>query len=182
VIVTIFWEDARQSVKPRIYGPDQLLAQCVADDLGCPFSDAKKMFEGHPKNGDSNVLTALKKDAPFILNRGPLCVVFDRDKVRELWTPKKRPTDCKAGICAAIRQRANGDYKLVLLADNMETLVKAACKALQIEVPEKRPTERDRILQRLAFEGTKDQRNDVRANVDGFNRLVKWTIDAQLSK
>lgn len=94
----------------------------------------------------------------------------------DLWPEGKRPAECKSGICEAIRDEAPGDYEIVLLCENMETLVEAACRALGRDAPSvKSRDERDRILQRLAFEGTRDQRVVPRDEVDGFERLVTWT-------
>ncbi|HOU92278.1 MAG TPA: hypothetical protein PLU22_14600 [Polyangiaceae bacterium] len=176
MIITIWWEDARQAVRPKIYGPDQLLAACVADELSCSLKEVERVVCGHPLKSAGNVMRCLRDDVPN-LKLGPLCAVLDHDKVLALWSPQERPPPCKRSISAAIRAQAPGECGLVLLVENMETLVAAACRAMGRPVPpEKRPTERDRALQALAFLGTADRRRRVRDEVDGFDRLVTWTV------
>lgn len=181
MIVTIWWEDSRQKVRSKAYGPDQLLAACIVDELHCTFREAERGFDGQPKNGASKVMQCLKKDIRQF-GLGPVCAVFDRDKVLDLW-PSPKPASCKSGICSKIRDDAPGEYKLVLLHQNMESLVNAAAHSLGVPAPtHKTPLERDGILQRLAFNGTPERRKAVRDAVDGFNRLVLWTAQAVKTK
>lgn len=177
MIVTIWWEDARQAVRSKAYGPDQLVAACVADDLACTIKAVTNRFTGVPKKGVGNVMRCLREEAANF-SPGPLCAVIDHDKVLDLWPSDRRPTPCKQGICSKIRADAPGDYRLVLLYDNVESLVDASCLALGwSKVPDKRPTERDKVLQALAFSATPAQRQVVRGTVDGFDRLVTWVAD-----
>lgn len=173
-MIRILWEDSRQLARPKIYGPDQILAACVADDLRCDYKAAFALFESEPLNGNGNVKRRLARDA-HALGITPLCAVFDRDKISALFP---NSTSCKSGICTSIRSTISGNYYLVLLHDNMETLVSAACNVLGAPVPQKKlPSERDGILARLAFNGTVSERTDVRNAVDGFDRLVKWVAN-----
>ncbi|MDX2024386.1 MAG: hypothetical protein SF187_29355 [Deltaproteobacteria bacterium] len=174
MIVTVWWEDARQPVRSKNYGPDQFLARCIADDLGCDLKDALRMFSGQPKKGAGTIKRLLTDEAPLVLNRGPLCAVLDHDKILELWLPTERPNDCHSGICGAIRSASPGDYYLVLLHENMETLVRAACDVMHVDVPAKSPQTRDDILARLVFGESSEKRQIVRDAVPGFNRLVDW--------
>jgi hypothetical protein len=64
---------------------------------------------------------------------------------------------------------------IVLLRDNMETLVNAACTVLGRAPVGKSRDERDRVLQTLAFWGTPEQRRQLRDKVVDFDRLVVWT-------
>jgi hypothetical protein len=178
MIITIWWEDARQGQRSKNYGPNQLLAACVADELSCSFGEASRFFDGHPKKGVGNLMRGLCQGLrDFKL--GPLCAVFDRDKVLDLWGADQRPLPCKSKITAAIREKAQSNCGVVLLFDNMESLVAAACQVLgRAEVPDKCPTTRDRLLQALAFHPDPTLRQRVRANVDGLDYLVKWTLGA----
>jgi hypothetical protein len=174
VTVTIWWEDRLNSSRPKLFGPNQVLVACVADELGRSYSEVKNSIDGHPKKGAGQLTTGLQRDLPG-LGIWPLGVVFDRDKVLDLWRDGDRPAACMSGICEAIRARAPGDYVIVLLRDNMETLVNAAGTVLGLASVRKSRDERDRILQRLAFDGTFEQRRRLREKVVDFDRLVVWT-------
>ena len=175
MIVTIWWEDERQGVRSKVYGPDQLLAACVADDLGCNLRVAAKLFRSAPLKGAGKLRSALRDEASRY-ELGPLCAVFDRDKILNLWPAESRPQPCKLGISRALRGDAPGEYELVLLFQNMETVVAETCRVLGRSVPPKGTVERDKVLQSLAFNGTHAQRQQLRDKVDGLGRLVDWTV------
>ena len=175
MIVTVWWEDERKSVQSKLYGPHTILAACVADELGLSPGDVLRRFVSVPKKGAGKLLRALATDARQ-LQLGPLCAVLDRDHVLDHVALEHRTASCTSGMRDAIRAHVDGPYYLVLLTDNMESLVEEAARALgRSEQLRKRPTVRDDVLQALAFHHDPAKRAAVRAAVDGFDRLVRWT-------
>jgi hypothetical protein len=172
--ITVLWEDQR-GVITRGFGPHDLLVSCVADELRCARDAIKRHIDSVPKKGNRNVVKALKQDLDK-LSRGPVCAVIDRDKILDLWPAAQRPPGCLTGISGALHREAQGSYELILLIDNVETLVAACCHALGISEPASKPSpdERDRLLQRVAW-GDTSARRAVREAVPSFDRLVKWT-------
>jgi hypothetical protein len=177
VIVTVLWEDQRGG-QVKDFGPDLLLRACVADDLQVPRDAVHWRLDSVPKKGNGNVVRALREDGGRLARSGPVCAVLDRDKVLLLWSREQRPANCKTGIRAAIARDALGEPKVVLLEDNVETLIRAACVAVASPSPASKssPLERDRILSRLAW-GSEEDRRKLRASVSSFDYLVKWTTE-----
>lgn len=178
MIITVIWEDERGGVI-RGFGPHDLLLACVRDDDPSitpeQFASLPKRVIAVPAKGNGNVIRKLKKDLTNLRARGPVCAVLDRDKVRNLWSSANRPPDCLSGIAGKIRTDAPGDYGLVLLIQNVESLVQASCRALSVDLPVMKPSplERDRVLLRAAWGGA-DARTAIRKEVASFDRLVHW--------
>ena len=128
-----------------------------------------------PMKGNGNVIRALQQDVSKLSRSGPVCAVLDRDKAPELWRVGERPPACLSGIRTAVAAKAPGDYELVLLIENMETIIEACCQATRMDRPRSKPSPdlRDRILGKLAW-GDADARTSVRNAVPSFHRLVKW--------
>ena len=105
---------------------------------------------------------------------GPVYAVLDRDKILKLWAVGERPPACLSGIQKAMSVKAPGNYELILLIDNMETIIEACCKATQRAMPRSKPSpdERDRILGGLTW-GDAKARDIVRTVVLSFDRLVR---------
>ncbi|CAN0509378.1 unnamed protein product, partial [Phaeothamnion confervicola] len=146
-IVTVLWEDQR-GVSVKSFGPDVLLKACVADIRGV---ETKHLITAIPKKGVGNVLKALENDLRRLSNSGPVFAVIDRDQIRNSWQPA--PPDCMTGLKERIKDKAPGNYDIVFLVENIETLVAACCEALGLSRPTTKPNPdaRDRILQRAAW-------------------------------
>jgi hypothetical protein len=173
MIVSVLWEDQR-STEQRGFGPHELLVSCVADELRRERKKVEKLVESHPKKGVGNVRKALQLNCQRLARHGPVLAVVDRDKIRELWkVPGPMPPDCIPGIAQRFREDAPGDYDLVLLVENVETLVDAAASALNRTPASGKPTpgERDRVLATVAW-GDPRQRQQVRGRCPSFERLV----------
>lgn len=172
--ITVLWED-KLTVLARGFGPHDLLVSCVADDLQCAPEALKGTVVPVPKKGNGNVMRALEQELDKLRRSGPVCAVLDRDKAAELWPAGQRPPACLSGLRTAVSERARGDYELVLLIENMETLVDACCRAMMTDMPRAKPSPdtRDRILGKLAW-GEADARTIVRNAVPSFDRLVRW--------
>ena len=172
MILTVLWEDSR-SPRANKFGPDLLLRACVADDLGTSPNRLERYVVPQPRKGNGSVVKALRQDLERLVRSGPVFAVIDRDKVKQLVASGLDIPDCRAEICARFRAKAPGDYELVLLEDNMESLIAAACTAMGLEPPGKKPSpdERDRILARAAW-ATSPERRRVREVCPTFDRIV----------
>lgn len=172
--ITVLWEDKRGGIIQG-FGPHDLLVSCVADDLQCAPEALKGTVVPVPKKGNGNVMRALEQDLDKLRRSGPVCAVLDRDKAPELWPAGQRPPACLSGIRTAVSERARGDYELVLLIENMETLVEACCRAMMTDMPRAKPSPdtRDQILRKLVW-SEPESRTNVRNAVPSFDRLVRW--------
>lgn len=170
--ITVLWED-RRGAASKGFGPHELLLTCVADDLGIAREALKERILSHPRKGNTNVRKALRNELPRYTNHGPVIAVVDSDQLHDLWPPKPPPPTCTSGLVARFRQDAAGDYDLVLLVRNMETLIQSVCEATRQRVPEgkPKPDERDGLLSRATW-GTADVRHALRDGCPSFDRLV----------
>ncbi|MEX1367036.1 MAG: hypothetical protein AB1Z98_28170, partial [Nannocystaceae bacterium] len=77
-------------------------------------------------------------------------------------------------IDARLRQDAPGDYELVFLVQNMETLVFAVCSVTGRPAPSRKPNpdERDRILAGVVWGETPEVRRRIRDECPSFDRIV----------
>ena len=174
MIITLLWEDQRGG-QMKGFGPHELLVSCVVDDLGRERGEVERRVLSAPKKGSGNVLKALRADLALLRKSGPVCAIVDRDRIRNLWPLEARPLDCFSAIRKSFFERAPGDYALVLLVENAETLVEACCNATERRLPESKPSpeERDRILARVAW-GERRARDEVRRATPSFDRIVRW--------
>lgn len=173
MIVWVLWEDQR--APSRDFGPHRLLLSCLADDVEERLEHwlLDKLVRPIPKKGNSSVLKALKEDLEKL--QGLTCAVFDRDKAHLLWGKAHEPARCRTAILAKIKGDASGEYEVILLEDNVETLFDV-CQQVLGEAPRKKgekPSrdERDACLRRAA--GRPEARRKVRHEVPSFDRLVK---------
>jgi len=174
MIVTVLWEDQR-GAETKGFGPHELLLTCVADDLSMNRESLGGVVQSHPKKGVGNVRAAIVRDILRLTRSGPVFVVVDRDKIRDLWKSADiQPANCMTGISQRFHQDAPGDYDLLFLIDNVESLIEAACLALDIPCPEAKPNpdERDRLLARATW-SSQNVRAAIRKRCPSFDRVVK---------
>lgn len=173
MIITVLWED--QQCKANRFAANDLLVACIADMIKKDFTGTKFPVESKPLKGNGNIKRLLTKSVRKLNNDGPLFAVFDRDKVVKLWNVSDRPNDCMSGIQNRIRQDAPGEYELVFLCENMESLVEACCKALSRPLPKEKldPNERDVLISRVAWSPDPEIRKSVLAECPSFARLVE---------
>lgn len=177
MIVTVLWEDSRgQAV--RGFAAHDLLLNCLADELAWPVHSPewqvlRNKVASIPRKGAGNVFKTLKSEASALANSGPLLAVFDRDRVRDLWSPELRPPDCMSGIKARIAAEVPGTFESVFLVQNMESVVGACCVATGGVPPPGKPgpDERDRLISRAAY-ADECTRAAVRSQVPSFDRVV----------
>jgi hypothetical protein len=181
MIISVLWED-QYGAAPRNFGPHVLLVACVADARRCDRSLVQRFVIPNPRKGNAGVREALQEDGARLFDDGPVFAVLDRDKVRELWKlPGPMPPECMSAIAERFRQDAPGDYDLVFLVDNVESLLRASASILEQEAPKHKPTpnERDRILARLAWSDAA-KRGRLLELCPSFERLVT-RVAAQLA-
>jgi hypothetical protein len=173
MIITVLWEDQR-GAEAKGFGPHELLLSCVADELNCARDTLKELIESHPKKGNANLRGAIQRDIDRLADVGPVFAVIDRDKVRQLWKSPSQPADCMSSIGHRFRQDAPGDYDLVFLVDNVESLIKAACAVLGEPYPDNKPGPdlRDRLLGKVAWAQSQASRSAIRKQCPSFSRLV----------
>lgn len=151
--VYVLWEDGRGNVA-KGFGPHELLLACIADDLGLAREHLKQRLESYPQKGNGSLLKTLQHKLQRLRKTGPVIAVVDRDQLHDLWRPPKPPPPtCTSGMVARFRQDADGDYDLVLLDRNMESLIEVVCHALGRDPPRTKPTpgQRDQLLMRAAW-------------------------------
>lgn len=175
--ITVLWEDQRGGAI-KGFGPHELLVACVADALQCERHCVTKYVQSIPRKGNGNVIRALKQDLSKLSRSGPVCAVLDSDQVLNLWPGGQRPATCRSGIRAAVSAKASGDYKLILLDKNVETVVEACCRAMGDVTPVSKPLpdDRDRLLGRAAWSAV-NVRDNIRLKVQSFNYLVQWVVE-----
>ena len=174
MIITVLWEDQR-GAEAKGFGPHELLLSCVDDELNCGRNQLRNLIESHPKKGIANVRGAIQRDITRLANSGPVFVVVDRDRIRDLWkTSPDQPADCMSSISQRFREDARGDYDLVFLVHNVESLIKTTCEVLGKPYPARKlgPDERDRLLGGAAWARTPAARSTIRDQCPSFNRLV----------
>jgi hypothetical protein len=146
--VAILYEDERGGV--RDFPLHTLVVNSVADRLGLQPAQLKHRFEDIPKKGDSKLLKACETEAPRMLHR-VIVAIFDADKLHRLL---KQPRDTsREELLQQLRARCS-DPRLVilLLEDNVESLVSAAATCLGRDVPDQKSnTSRDKVLAAAAW-------------------------------
>lgn len=172
-VVTVLWEDQRSAIV-KTFGPHALLIACVTEELGERRDTVSSKVISVPKKGNGNVVVALERDLIRLSDAGPVCAVFDRDNIKDLFRQGSAPS-CISGIKDRIYEKVSGSYEIVLLDRNIETLVDACCRAQEKPTLKAKPTpdQRDRILTKTAW-SVAGERMAVRAAVPSFNRLVGW--------
>lgn len=179
MMVTVLWEDQSSSIRAG-FGPHELLVSCLADELPIGRNTIKNLVESNPRKGNGNVRASLKKDLTKLSNSGPVIAVLDRDKILDLWKkPGPPPADCWKEIDARMKSEAPGEYRLLLIEQNIESLLEAACASLSQPVPEKKPNpnERDAILNSAAWHNAA-VRDDIRQRCPSFDRIVCRVAEA----
>jgi hypothetical protein len=173
VKVTVLWEDQRPANAKR-FGPHELLVACLADEIAQARDTLSPRIISVPMKGNGNVLRAIQQNLGRLGEAGPVCAVFDRDKIRDLVGGGSAPL-CMSGIKRLILAEVPGEVELLLLDQNIESLVNACCRVAGVEAPiaKPRPDLRDRVLGRTAW-STSGERAKVRAAVPSFERLVRW--------
>jgi hypothetical protein len=169
-IMTVLYED-QTSVTPKNYGPHMLLLACVADALGRDRWELREHVVAAPKKGDSKLRAALAQDGELLAKSGPIVAVFDHDHVRDCF--KLTADACKRTVLVAIKGCTSAGPEVVLLVENMETVITACCQVLGRPVPEKKPTplERDGIVQAVANSEDRAVREALLSRVPSFKRL-----------
>jgi hypothetical protein len=173
-VATVFWEDQlAANATPKSFGPHRLLLACVGDEVGRSSYELDRVVRSIALKGVTKVIARASKDAQDLQD---LCIVVDRDRIHETLAlpPNAR---CRSRTSRALRDRIGSaaDYRIVLLQQNMESLVLAAANVLERDAPAKARDARDNMLHDLASRTDRTLRDRVRARIDGLDRAVEWT-------
>jgi hypothetical protein len=164
----ILYEDQLSGPVPKNFGPHLLVLACVSDRTGRDLFELSKRIDAYPCKGRDAVLTQLKMRSPNPL----LGAELDDDRIRE---PLRLRADAtRELVISTIRARVNDQAaRVVLLVENMETLISAVCQVTRQTLPpgKPRPDERDEFLKRATF-GATEIRNAVLAAMPSFRELV----------
>jgi hypothetical protein len=173
MIVTVLWEDSH-GVGVKGFGPHELLVTYVAKELGWDRPAVSRIVRSLARNGVGNVRRALKNDLSKLTRSGPVVAVIDVDKAHKLWSPGVVPASCKSAMNKRIHQEVEGDFDLVFLEQNMESLLNACDPAGLARLGRKpTPFERDQILGRAASGNPATPMNSVLEGCPSFARLVR---------
>jgi hypothetical protein len=181
IVAVVLWEDQLR-LDAKNFGPHQLTLACLADELGDATQwdswQLRRAIAGIPQKGAGTLKTKLRQPGQLVASGERLFAVFDDDEVRRLYGLERKA--CKSVVLESIRSTCPiTSLTVVLLEENVETLVAAAARALGRAVPERKaPNVRDSILMKLAAESSRQRRDDVRAQVSSFERLVSCLINA----
>lgn len=172
MIVTVLWEDQRSGARQG-FGPHELLLACLVDDLEIPRPRLHERVTSLPKKGRENLRKALEHEFRRFARRGPVLAVIDKDKALDLWKGRARPPSCMSGMTTRLHEDAPGDYEVVFLDRNVDTLVDASCDATGRPVPatKQSPDARDQLLMHAVW-ATPSVRQAIRASCPSFDRLV----------
>ena len=172
--IIVLWED-QLDVDVRNFGPGTLLAACVADRLRCQMTQVAPLLKSIPRKGNGGIRKTLRSDFVQLEKSGPVFVVLDRDKMKDLWrNTHPHVNDCMTGHRQRLQAEAPGDYDVVFLHQNMESLIQAACDAGRVLAPTAKPTpsERDKYLNRLVWHEGSEPRARLCELSPSFDRLA----------
>lgn len=172
--VSIIWED-RLGVETKSFGPHEVLISGVALETGAPRKELAKLLQPVPKKGNGNVKRALASDYTKLGRLGPVIAVLDRDKAHQLWTDVPR---CISGIKERCRTDAPGEYDLILVEDNTESILDAIRRVspttpLSDDGAKPTPEERDQICNRFAWDPDQRRFEELYEVCPSFRYLVK---------
>jgi hypothetical protein len=169
--LTVVYEDQLGEPKPNNYGPHVLLLSCVEDVVKHSRFELQRHVSPLPKKGDGNVK---KHIASLPSSAGEHLVLFDHDRVRRCY--KLSVSACKSQVLEAIHSASKPLVGVVLLVENMETLVDDCCAVLRRPPPSKDRNARDAVLHAAAV-GEPAVREAILQKNPSFARLVKQVID-----
>lgn len=173
MIITVLWEDKRGDVAMG-FGPHELLLSCLADDLGTMRQSLEGLINSLPKKGRDSLREALKNEIRRFTRLGPVLAVIDKDKARDLWKGQAQPPPaCMSGMATRLHADVPGDYDIVFLERNVDTLVEIVCAVTGQRHPgiKPRPDQRD-VLMNPAVRGPAQPRHEIRQRCPTFDRLV----------
>ena len=152
-LVKVMYED-QQAAGTNEFGLHILVRRCVLDQLGWSddrWSELKELLHGHAMKGDAKLLSACESEREA---RGfpHVFVVFDDDKIRGRLGLQR--SACKTTVRQAVhaRSRFADQLRVVLLGDNMESVVAAVERCRGRSEPAKlKPPMRDSVLASIAW-------------------------------
>jgi hypothetical protein len=178
--ITVLWEDCTGG-ETKGFGPHDLLVACVADRLGRERREVKGFVSSVPKKGAGNIIRELKTNLTKLNKVGKVFAVIDWDRVADLWKTASSLPNCMSSIRDRLAMDIPcGDYELVFLVQNMESLLDACDDPRHVKTKGRKPTpdERDRVLGRITWVASLSPRQGVLTRCPSFDRLVGKVADA----
>ncbi|MBA3550135.1 MAG: hypothetical protein H0T76_26960 [Nannocystis sp.] len=155
-LVKIMYKD-QQAADASDLGLHLLVSRCVLERLGWKeerWYELRRHLIGQAKKGDAKLLAACQ-NANEARNFRHVFAVFDDDEVRTIKPLALSPNACKVQVRAAILATSpyRNDLGVVLLGQNMESVVAAVQRCKCAAVPEKKLKlpERDAVLASIAW-------------------------------
>ena len=133
-MVLVLYEDSLvRGTKPANYGPHVLLAQCVAERLNDATQrpdaySGRQLIDrglvGNPRRGNSKLRDDVAAIFDKLAGAARMVAVYDRDRIDDC-VVLPGPSCTSAIVAALTPEGASPDrLRTVLLADNLETLIK----------------------------------------------------------
>lgn len=160
---TVLYEDRAAPGNPKEFGPHNLVLALVADALSRDFYSRafRESVTGLPMKSNGKVWKACRENLSLLTRTGRSVVaVIDADRVAEMLGPP-RPA-CRRAVLERLRAPCPDSQLLhfVLLEQNLETVLRAITGDDWVD---KDVLQRDRLLNRVAYEWTRQQRKTLRA-------------------
>lgn len=176
LLLVVLWEDAPSGAN---FAPGILLRACVSDALeltGAYDSRLRVAMRDHPCKGNHKLYNELPMQAELLRPPTRLIAVFDSDRIDDLAkrrsiTPWPSAVPEQAEKLRAQLDLAPERVDVVLLVENMETVVDTATDLLQRARGAKELAHRDRTLHALASE-SKALRDALCDRVASWRALV----------
>lgn len=178
-LLVVLWEDSA-SGSPSAFAPGILLQACIADRLGLSSAYEARVhsqIRHHPCNGNDKLLREMQSQAALLRPPTRAIAVFDSDRINDLatrWKIAPWPADIterEARLLALIPPPADR-YSVVLLIENMESVVNVSSELLGRPLERKELFHRDRTLHALANDPSAQLRAELSARVPSWNKLV----------
>lgn len=182
LLLVVLWEDSPRGAN---FAPGMLLRACVSDALeltGAYDSYLRVAMRDHPCKGNDKLYDQLPMQAELLPPTTQLIAVFDSDRIEDLAKRRSITPWPSAVQEQSARLRTQLDLApervdVVLLVENMETVVDTATDLLQRPRGAKELAHRDRTLHALASE-SRALRNALCDRVASWRELVRCATRA----
>ncbi len=172
---TVLYEDQlAHGTQPAQFVPHLVVLRALADVTTREVHELARDLRAHPSKGKEKVVRELR----ILSGERSIIVVLDNDRIRDLAVgefprPRFTKTTSRQEIEAAFRREFGDSIGVVLLEENMESLVQQVCQLSGTAYPESKPSpeERDELL-KPALRDAK-LRRELLTKMPSFERLVE---------
>lgn len=177
LVATVLYEDSAPAT-PTNYGYHGLVLACVADRTGRERWSLAAVVVGRPMRGAGKLKKELEDKADLLMAGGAAVIaLFDRDKVGSVFQLPNNATNEQ--VIAKAQKKIAAGVRIVLLDRNLETVLDACCRALDLARPtgKLRPSDSDAVFHKAAAADAR-VREEVLREVPSFESLVNEVIQA----